>query len=591
MSGQHSNQVVEKLPATQDESGNLDLSPVPSPTEVDDEGDICTNHVLQIRPKSPQALLGFDMLCEMLDSQPLPSEYQHYCKFIVRDSTRSTLREAVNLWDDLASSGDDSVPEDVPEQLLKTGYFVLSYSTPPSRPIFGWRFGYGKPDFGPVDFHVPRHSRWPGLRGYHAAFTVDKQAQLCFEAYRSGVKLDGENVQPGKDRPLSKVVHHITLANVLDYEVRFVCPEESRLYQKEARKLFMQEYLHYTAPNERTPVTPSEYGTQRGNWMIGGIIGQGGNAPHSGRSLVRIGSHCRESQQLVAVKESYYVTLEDHKKVRQEIKTYMQMNAVLLENDEDRNLIVSLLETVPSKLADFVPGNTDSISFIFSPLGRKGLGTTLSKPYGSRLLLFVSLLRAVRFLHKHGIVHRDLKPHNVCVQEEHRVLLIDFGCAVLGKPGDQWEPKPGTCGTIGYLAPELENATYSPWKTYGAAVDMWSVGCIGLELFRSELPLELERTYRHENPFRARDNEREDVRAGRERACKQIQEGVQKLRGNPWYTLENLLGGLLDLSPAERLTAIQALGHRSIEGSLERYCEIMSLIRKDAGRVKRALEK
>ena len=590
MSGHHSDQLVQRRPATHDESGNLDFFSVPSPTEADDELDICTNHVLHIRPKSAPSLLGFDMLCEKLDSQPLPSEYEHYRKFIVRDPTRSNLREAVNHWDDEASSGDDSVPENIPEQFIHTGYFVLSYATAPSWPLLGWRWGYGKPRFGPVDFHIPQHHRWPGLRGYHAALKIDKQAQLCFEAYRSGVKLDGENIQPNEDRPLSKVIHHITLANVLDYEVRFVCPDESRLYQKEARKLFIQEYLHYAAPNVRTPVTPSEYGSQRGNWMIGDIIGQGGHAPHSGRSLVRIESHCRESQQLVAVKESYYVTFEDHRMVCREIKTYAKMDAVLPKDDEDRNLIVSLRETVPSELPDFVRGKTDSISLIFSPLGRKELGATLSKPYGSRLLLFVSLLRAVRFLHKHGIVHRDLKPRNVCVQEEHRVLLIDFGSALLGKPGDKWRPKPGSCGTIGYLAPELENATYSPWKTYGAAVDMWSVGCIGLELFRAELPLELERIYRHENPFRARENEPEKLRVDRESACGKIQEDVQKLRGNPSYTLENLLGGLLDLSPAERLTAIQALGHQSIDESLTRYREITSLIRKDAGRVKRTLE-
>ena len=298
MSGHHWGQPVERLPATQDELGNLDLFSAPSPTEADDELDIYTNHVLHIRPKSAQALLAFDMLCEKLDSQPLPSDYDHYRKFIFRDSTKSTLPEAVNHWDDATSSGDDSVPEKFPEQFIHTGAFVLSYSTPPSHPILGWRIGYGKPDFGPVDFHICRHRRWSGLRGYHATFKFDKQAQLCFEAYRGGVKLDGENIQPRKDRPLSKIVHHFTLADVLDYEVRFVCPEGSRLYQKEARKLFVQEYLHHTAPNEQTPVTPSEYGTQRGNWMIGGVIGQGGHAPHSGRSLVRIGSHCRESQQL-----------------------------------------------------------------------------------------------------------------------------------------------------------------------------------------------------------------------------------------------------------------------------------------------------
>ncbi|KAH8072476.1 MAP kinase [Aureococcus anophagefferens] len=73
--------------------------------------------------------------------------------------------------------------------------------------------------------------------------------------------------------------------------------------------------------------------------------------------------------------------------------------------------------------------------------------------------LTLDLLRAIRVLHGAGIVHRDLKPANMLLEVQPvRLKVCDFGLA----------------------------RTIPETRVYGAAVDMWSCGCIVAELLSME---------------------------------------------------------------------------------------------------------
>lgn len=86
------------------------------------------------------------------------------------------------------------------------------------------------------------------------------------------------------------------------------------------------------------------------------------------------------------------------------------------------------------------------------------------------------ILRGVNYLHSAGIVHRDLKPMNVLVNKDCSLRIADFGLA-RGRSSEN-EELTGYVVTRWYRAPEL--MLYP--TGYFEAVDLWSVGCIHVEL-------------------------------------------------------------------------------------------------------------
>ncbi|KAH9246213.1 hypothetical protein BASA81_016247 [Batrachochytrium salamandrivorans] len=86
------------------------------------------------------------------------------------------------------------------------------------------------------------------------------------------------------------------------------------------------------------------------------------------------------------------------------------------------------------------------------------------------------LTRVLQYLHvQHKICHRDLKPENILLashdssNDADGIKIADFGFA---KPFGNNELT-SACGTPGYVAPEIISG-----KSYGASVDVWSVGVI-----------------------------------------------------------------------------------------------------------------
>lgn len=83
------------------------------------------------------------------------------------------------------------------------------------------------------------------------------------------------------------------------------------------------------------------------------------------------------------------------------------------------------------------------------------------------------ILSAVAYLHEIGIAHRDLKPENLLcsgVDEDEIVKIADFG---LSKIFSDEEELMTSCGTPGYVAPEVLMC-----ESYDKSVDMWGIGII-----------------------------------------------------------------------------------------------------------------
>lgn len=88
--------------------------------------------------------------------------------------------------------------------------------------------------------------------------------------------------------------------------------------------------------------------------------------------------------------------------------------------------------------------------------------------------LLAQLMQVLAFLHARGLVHRDLKPQNILVQNNGRVVLVDFG-AGLRLESDALQAR-AVLGTPEYIAPELlQGASPSPKS------DSYSLGLVLFE--------------------------------------------------------------------------------------------------------------
>jgi len=90
------------------------------------------------------------------------------------------------------------------------------------------------------------------------------------------------------------------------------------------------------------------------------------------------------------------------------------------------------------------------------------------------------LIEGVAYLHKLRIAHRDIKPANLLLDRRDLCLkIIDVDLAA--RVEDEDEKVDEECGSLGWLAPEVENNTsaYSPIKA-----DRWSSGEVVLYLFK-----------------------------------------------------------------------------------------------------------
>lgn len=85
------------------------------------------------------------------------------------------------------------------------------------------------------------------------------------------------------------------------------------------------------------------------------------------------------------------------------------------------------------------------------------------------------ILRGLKYIHSANVLHRDLKPSNLLLNANCDLKICDFGLARVTSETDFMTEY---VVTRWYRAPELLLNS----SDYTTAIDVWSVGCIFMEL-------------------------------------------------------------------------------------------------------------
>jgi len=152
-----------------------------------------------------------------------------------------------------------------------------------------------------------------------------------------------------------------------------------------------------------------------------------------------------------------------------------------------------------------------------------------------------SITEAVAYLHDNGIVHRDLKPENLLFRtqdEDSDLLIADFGLSRI-IDSEKFHVLTTTCGTPGYMAPEIFKKT-----GHGKPVDLWAIGVITFFLLCGYTPFDRESTKEEMQAILNADYKFEQ----------EYWEGVSD-------TAKDFIARLLTIDPDRRLNAHQALTH------------------------------
>lgn len=116
------------------------------------------------------------------------------------------------------------------------------------------------------------------------------------------------------------------------------------------------------------------------------------------------------------------------------------------------------------------------------------------KSYGKfdeQLVKYITkqVLEGLKYLHLNGILHRDLKADNLLLELDGTCKISDFGISKKSHDIYSNNAELSMQGTIFWMAPEVIHSMVEEKKQgYSAKVDIWSLGCVVLEMFAGQRP-------------------------------------------------------------------------------------------------------
>lgn len=226
---------------------------------------------------------------------------------------------------------------------------------------------------------------------------------------------------------------------------------------------------HHSAPREKLPQRQPTFRIIRGQLIGKGTYGK-----------VYLGINA-DNGEILAVKHVAVgpkVTGNDKDRVK-EVVGAIDQEIDTMQHLEHPNIVQYLgcerAETSISIYLEYIPGG--SVGSCLRKHGKFEEGVVKSLNH--------QVLSGLAYLHDRGILHRDLKADNILLDLDGTCKISDFG---ISKKTDNIYGNDVTNsmqGSVFWMAPEVVK---SQGQGYSAKVDIWSLGCVVLEMFAGRRP-------------------------------------------------------------------------------------------------------
>ncbi|KLO14494.1 Pkinase-domain-containing protein [Schizopora paradoxa] len=260
---------------------------------------------------------------------------------------------------------------------------------------------------------------------------------------------------------------------------------QSSVIRKRSTKLWgskVEEVTPFAIPN--LPATVPESPTAPNpklaifKWVRGELIGKG----TYGRVYLALNATTGE---MIAVKQvEIPKTDADRGDSRQAIVVEaLKMESETLKDLDHPNIVQYLgFEQTPDFLSiflEYVPGG--SVAGCLRKHGK--FEDQITRSFTGQIL------EGLEYLHNNGIIHRDLKADNILVDPSGICKISDFGISKRTADIEENGIHTSMKGSVFWMAPEVvQAARKGEQHGYNGKVDIWSLGCVVLEMWAGRRP-------------------------------------------------------------------------------------------------------
>lgn len=222
-----------------------------------------------------------------------------------------------------------------------------------------------------------------------------------------------------------------------------------------------------------TVASPEDTEDDNGSWIKGELIGAGSYGK------VYLGVN-RKTGAMMAVKSVEFPQSEKRSKRNQNMIEALQRETDFLQNLSHPHIVQCLGfdfgESCFSIFLEYVPGG--SLSSLLRKIGE--FDEVLTR------FFMKQIAEGLKYLHQNGILHRDIKCANLLVDDDGCLKISDFGLSKSSRQLNAYDmmSQMSFQGSVYWMAPEMVKSS----GFYSAKVDIWSVGCVMIEMLTGERP-------------------------------------------------------------------------------------------------------